>query len=866
MYDAINLLSSSNIPADNDLVLIGDASQVDGAQVRGMDWSVFLGNLEVDRMNSGSASNNQVPTSDGLGGIEWEDPTGGFNLHDDVDAVINAGNLAVNDRMLVSDESVANDPNRFVTVGTVIEVLYDVGSTDSLTNAPEDGDFIFIGDLSRAAGNRIRSTTYGAFVEDLEVDRMSSGSASNNQVPRADGSGGIDWENIPAGGNFNLHDDVTLPIGTLQNIDRILVADEGTVGDPNRYITFEDFTSNLLVDGMSSGTAASGRVPTADGLGAITWEAPGAAAGGFDLYDDVPFDNNDDIGLADRLVLSATFSSNVNSWANLDNVLDKLHSKCLRDSASSTIEFGNTNDFIIVGDGSRADGGKIRGRRLESFLGDLTVEHMNSGTATNGQVPTADGAGAITWEDGGSGGGSGTEDPDFFLAPIEERASYNITVSPVNALQLTAANAVVNRGGFTVETYNIASEALQVPAAGTYSIDFSLYVVSTVGVTRNSMVAALEVSRSGTDVDSLRTDFSSYYRNDPVTDELYLSGSVTLPLEAGDQIRIGIYEFAGTSSTYTTGGQQSKLSVVRIGAISGAGQQSPQSQGSNAPNGLVRERVYQAISSGAGLPLDPPDIWNTTTAEFEDDFSPWSRTQPTLTGTQILVVADGFSILDDQDVRQNGAWSKYFSLTEQYCSIIQDNSTYTLDSTVAGLRFVRSLLSTGWGAWKPLEDANDGWVEILSQFGTHSSNANNIDGSFITPIDCTFFSEIEFDFWTHGNSDGTNPGGRSQYRYRRTEGNWSGRLEGTLSHTSLGSFKLFYYDEFGLNGSAALSGSFNDDFVGNINAGTGNPVRRYSFLFHLNIESVLTPNLISGYQIGPFSGANQYSSMIVRMR
>ena len=438
------------------------------------------------------------------------------------------------------------------------------------------------------------------------------------------------------------------------------------VGDPNRYITFEDFTASLPVDGMSSGTAANGRVPTADGSGDITWEAPGAAAGGFDLYDDVPFDNNDDIGLADRLVLSASFSSDVNSWANLDNVLDKLHSKCLRDVGTS-LDTGNTNDFIIVGDGSRDDGDKIRGYRLDSFLGNLTVADMDSGSATDGQVPTADGSGGITWEDGGGGGsGSGTENPDFFFAPIEERAGYNITVAPVNALQLTAANAVVNRGGFTVEAYNIVSEALQVPADGTYSIDFSLYVVSTVGVTRNSIGATLEVSRSGADVTSLRTDFSGYYRNDPVTDELYLAGSITLPLETGDQIRIGIYEFVGTSSTYTTGGQQSKLSVVRIGAISGGdGQQSPQSQGSNAPNGLVRERVYQAVESNVGLPLDPPDIWNTTDAEFEDDFSPWSRTQPTLTGTQVLVVADGFSILDDQDVRQNGAWAKFFSLTEQ---------------------------------------------------------------------------------------------------------------------------------------------------------------------------------------------------------
>ena len=308
------------------------------------------------------------------------------------------------------------------------------------------------------------------------------------------------------------------------------------------------------------------------------------------------------------------------------------------------------------------------------------------------------------------------------------------------------------------------------------------------------------------------------------------------------------------------------ITATPMGGGGSGGQQSPQAAGANAPNGLVRERVYQAVSSGVGLPLDPPAIWNTTDAEFEDDFSPWSRTQPTLGANEILAVADGFSILDDQDVRQNGSWSKFFSLTEQYCSIIQDNSTYTLDSTVAGLRFVRSLLANGWGAWKPIENGNDGWVEIFSGIPAYSANFNNIDGDLITPIDCTYFTEIEFDFWTHGMADGSNPGGRGQWHYRRIEGNWSDRLEASTNHTGLGSFKLRYYDEWGLEGVAALSDSLNDDFIGNISAGTGNPVRRYSFLFHLNIDAATTPNLISGYQIGPFSGADQYSTVNVRMR
>ena len=65
--------------------------------------------------------------------------------------------------------------------------------------------------------------------------------------------------------------------------------------------------------------------------------------------------------------------------------------------------------------------------------------------------------------------------PDLFLAPIEAVAVGGLGTTGVNKLSLTAANAIVNRGGFTVVSAT-SNDALQVPEDGTYAIDFSLYM------------------------------------------------------------------------------------------------------------------------------------------------------------------------------------------------------------------------------------------------------------------------------------------------------------------------------------------------------------------------------------------------------
>ena len=341
MYDHMSNRGFGVAPADDDLILLGDVSQTVTNRIRGTTWQNVEESLEVDAMDSGTATDGQVATADGSGGIDWEDQSGGgggsFDLHDDVTGYIGTGALSGNDRMVVSDESLAGDPNRYVEVDEVVQRLYALGLSEVMATAtPANNDLVFIGDTSRGTGNRVRAIEMSDLLERLDVEDMGSGSATDGQVPTADGSGGIDWE--AGGGSFNLHDEITTNIGNNLNLsDRMIISDESIVGDPNRYAEVRTILNELYY-------LANGRLLT-------------------DAIED--------------------------------------------------------DDVIPIGDTSQLTStDKMRGMQFDEFVSNLTVADMDSESATNGQVATADGSGGIAWEDpsGGGGGGGGTADDVEILA------------------------------------------------------------------------------------------------------------------------------------------------------------------------------------------------------------------------------------------------------------------------------------------------------------------------------------------------------------------------------------------------------------------------------------------------------------------
>ena len=148
----------------------------------------------------------------------------------------------------------------------------------------------------------------------------------------------------------------------------------------------------------------------------------------------------------------------------------------------------------------------------------------------------------------------------------------SLSTTGVNKLALTAANALVNRGGFGVETATTL-QAIAVPVDGTYAIDFTLYMSDSTASTRSEIRAELVVIRGAAEATDLRTPFARYYRDNAATDEFYISGSMTLDLVADDQLQLLISEITNTVATFSTGANNSKISVARLVGSGGSGNQ-----------------------------------------------------------------------------------------------------------------------------------------------------------------------------------------------------------------------------------------------------------------------------------------------------
>ncbi len=158
---------------------------------------------------------------------------GNFDLHDDVTTVIQA--LHNDDRMLISDESLVGDPNRYVALGALKLFfsfdLHDDVTTQLTTLHNDDRMVVSDESASRDPNRYVTLSTLKTFI-----------------------TAGLK--------NFDLHDDVTTVIPSLHNDDRMLVSDEGASGDPNRYVTLSTLKT-FFTAGLSSG------------------------GGSFDLHDDV---------------------------------------------------------------------------------------------------------------------------------------------------------------------------------------------------------------------------------------------------------------------------------------------------------------------------------------------------------------------------------------------------------------------------------------------------------------------------------------------------------------------------------------------------------------------------------------------------
>ena len=190
-------------------------------------------------------------------------------------------------------------------------------------------------------------------------------------------------------------------------------------------------------------------------------------------------------------------------------------------------------------------------------------------------------------------------------------------------------------------------------------------------------------------------------------------------LEAGDQIRVQgrIESTAAVSEAFTIAPEASSIWVTKELGAAATGASGQESE-ANANNGNTFVRLYRKVQADGGVPADPGPAYTGGEYVALTAFGLWKADPPTLSGTQVLWVSNGGTVLDSANNVQNRAWQKYPSLVEQYAELIQDSDTYSL-TQYDDSRYVRSFTTGGWGAWKRIADGTDGWIELVSNVAAH---------------------------------------------------------------------------------------------------------------------------------------------------
>ena len=329
-----------------------------------------------------------------------------------------------------------------------------------------------------------------------------------------------------------------------------------------------------------------------------------------------------------------------------------------------------------------------------------------------------------------------------------------------------------------------------------------------------------------------------------------------LGIEGNDALVVAI---RSANQAVTLTNVQMHIYISNEGA--GGGQQSPGA--TSAGNGGSFVKKYQRVASGT-TPSDPPDIYDSANDEYEEDFGDWEEEVPT--GTDILWVADGGTVIDDDDAVQNLTWRVYPVITAQYAEVFQDIDTYS-DALVAASRYVRFLTATGWTAWTPIADGTRGWVNVITNQNCFVTNVSNrIDVPISGGLDATYFREIEFELLVYGlNGSNENLGAIVTTQERRRQEAWTSKTVVIDEDIGLGVFKMRYFDITGLDVVRAGGAGLSPSTSGNVGPpDTVSPYRRFTFLVSLIAAS--GSDGLTHVTLHNFSATNARSRISIRMR
>ena len=166
-----------------------------------------LNTLGVTSLSSGSATNGQVPTANGSGGITWQTPSAGttytegdgIDISNDEISYSYTPDDSVNSAMDFQDNTFLSTVDHIITkglpwrysVGTPMICYHGTSTTKSYKGTQQGKDIRVVFNLS--------THTFTITEFKTVVGNMSSESATNGQVAMSDGSGGVSWQTPSTG-------------------------------------------------------------------------------------------------------------------------------------------------------------------------------------------------------------------------------------------------------------------------------------------------------------------------------------------------------------------------------------------------------------------------------------------------------------------------------------------------------------------------------------------------------------------------------------------------------------------------------------------------------------------------------------------
>ena len=307
---------------------------------------------------------------------------------------------------------------------------------------------------------------------------------------------------------------------------------------------------------------------------------------------------------------------------------------------------------------------------------------------------------------------------------------------------------------------------------------------------------------------------------------------------------------------------------MRIRLIDPAGGgASGQSADADATTGTTRKRLYQREDIGT-TPGDPTDSWDGSA--FVTDFGDWHEDIDDVpAGTGVIWVANGGSVLVGV-TRTNLGWQVYPTVAQQYCTVRQDNNTYT-DAYETDSLWERDVTATGFTPWRPLYAGNaEGWTTLIEAENCWvDAPATDTLGYDFTEVDCENFREIELELAVYsGILAPTTLASVTQFAYKRRGGaNWTSKTTDSDGDIKLGFFKVRYSDVNGLEvvtaGGTALSTNQTNSLAGS----GGAAWRRFGFNVNLIASTgVGNINNLRRIFLDNFTGAVTFSRITVRVR